>query len=738
VDSDANQQCCPKCQKALDGLQNVCPHCGEDLRGLSPLADTLSGTAIGRLIDGRYKLREKLGEGGMGAVYKVEHVRMGKVCALKLLRPEIATDKKLKSRFHQEARVVSRLTSPNTIQVFDFGELEDGSLYLAMEYLSGRDLSWMLRAGGPLPEEKLLTIGIQVLSSLAEAHEQGVIHRDIKPANVMLVKRRERDDLVKVLDFGIAKLNEGEGRKHITGAADFIGTPSYMSPEQAKGEALDARSDLYSVGAMLFELATGKPPFEAATAMGIITRHLSEPPPRFQQVAPDKVLSPTLENIVRKALAKDRKDRFRNADEMRQALEKLNRSLASLPDDFTPLPNEDTAEMARREDFDQFERSLRVRRTLVPLLAAAVLLTGGALAWRYSSVVPMPNFHERGSESEPNEAPKQATPMELDAPMIGYLGPAPEATQADIDVFALEIAEPSLLKISLTGIPDLNLVLDAHLLPRGGDNVQRVLFIDDAPVGGGELVSGFWAQPGTLYLRVQEHPHPLELDQQRPPREKTRVPYTLEVTKLDVGTAYAEHEPNDTRDTAQKVTEVSKPLVGFLGTFVPETVSTRGVPWATHDFYEVDSAVGAPLVALIVPPADGRLVAVDGSKGGAVSAPQAGVDPTGAPKCVAPCFEAPSRIVLSSPKEGAPYVLRVQAAEWQPQPGKTYEVAFIHGGVNGLDSVLSLASTIAARGQPRIAASLLDMAVAEFPSSPQAQKAIDAAVQFKPVADQRP
>jgi len=142
---------CPKCRRPLDDAPNFCPACGEDLRGLSPESTTLAGPWVGAIIDGRYRLTEKLGEGGMGTVYKVEHVRMGKVLALKLLRPEVARDKKLKQRFHQEARLVSKLSHPNTIQVFDFGELEDGSLYIAMEYLSGRDLAWTLRGHGWLP-----------------------------------------------------------------------------------------------------------------------------------------------------------------------------------------------------------------------------------------------------------------------------------------------------------------------------------------------------------------------------------------------------------------------------------------------------------------------------------------------------------------------------------------------------------------------------------------------------------
>jgi serine/threonine protein kinase len=198
---------CPKCGKALDPNVNFCAACGADLRGTRAGESSLSGPLRDAPIDGRYRILEKLGEGGMGAVYKVEHVRMGKIAALKLMRPDFASDRALTQRFLQEARVVARLSHPNTVQVFDTGSLEDGSLYIAMEYVPGKDLAWQLRASGPISEAKAIGIGLQVLASLQEAHEAGIVHRDIKPANVMVVRRRKSgDDQVKLLDFGIAKL----------------------------------------------------------------------------------------------------------------------------------------------------------------------------------------------------------------------------------------------------------------------------------------------------------------------------------------------------------------------------------------------------------------------------------------------------------------------------------------------------------------------------------------------------
>lgn len=729
-------QTCPKCKQPVEGLPNFCPHCGDDLRGLTPLSDTLSGVAEGRLIDGRYRLREKLGEGGMGAVYKVEHVRMGKVCALKLLRPEVATDKKLKSRFHQEARVVSKLSSANTIQVFDFGELEDGSLYLAMEYVSGRDLAWMLRAQGPFSEEKVLAIGIQVLSSLSEAHEQGVIHRDIKPANVMLVKRRERDDLVKVLDFGIAKLHEGEDRKHITGAADFIGTPLYMSPEQAKGETLDPRSDLYSVGAMLFELVCGRPPFEAPTPMGIVTKHLNETPPRLQQVAPERIVSPAFEQIIRRALAKDREDRFGSADEMREALERVHRTLGQLPNDFTPLPDQDTAEMARREDFDRFERSLRWRRTLVPLLTLMLIALGGYYGFKFWSSGAMPDFHP-AAEQEPNEVPQQASVMKLGDALSGSIGPSTDPQTSDIDVYKLTFTERTPLTVSVSGVEGLNLVLDAHWLKNGAgkdDRPERVLLVDDGPVNQGERVDGLVVEPGTLFIRIQERAHPLELDQHRPPREKSLVNYELKVSRLDASGGTLEREPNDTLKTAQKVEDAEKPLIGFTGAYVPRTAATRDQSWSTHDFFAVKLSA-KDVVALVIPPLNGRIEAQDGSL--AESAPARGkLNADGTAPCTSPCVDKPTLVPLSATEEG--YVLRVQAAENSVEAGAEYRVAFLSGEAHGLDAAISLASTLSGTGKTRIAAEVLQLAVQQFPNSPQVHEAESLLEKLKPLAEDVP
>ncbi len=518
---------CPKCAHALAEAANYCPACGEDLRGLTPTSDTLSGPLAGRVIDGRYRLKEKLGEGGMGTVFKVEHVRMGKVLALKLLRPELGADKQLMARFHQEARVVSRLSHPNTIQVFDFGELDDGSLYIAMEYLPGRDLAWSLRTQGPFSEEQALSIGSQVLASLQEAHEKGIIHRDVKPANVMRVRQKDREDLVKVLDFGIAKLNEGDGRKSITGVADFIGTPAYMSPEQAKGEPLDARSDVYSVGALLFELVTGRAIFTGPTPMSVVTQQLEAVPPRVAEVAPGRPVSPAFEVAVRKALAKAKSERFASAEAMRAALEKIRRELGQGGVDFTPVPGDLGADRANRQDFDRFERGLRMRRVLTPLVAAGVLLAAGLGAFGLFRANATPITYD--AEREPNEVPARATPIALDVEVKGTLGAPPSETESDHDVYVLELSEPTRLTIEASGILDLNLVLEVHHATSAADQPKRLVVMDEHALSGDERVPPLSVPPGLLFIRLSERAHATEPN--RPPRGRATAAYTLKVAR---------------------------------------------------------------------------------------------------------------------------------------------------------------------------------------------------------------
>jgi eukaryotic-like serine/threonine-protein kinase len=315
---------CPSCQAEYEeSTTRFCGRCGSDMRraprGPADRADAIPDPLLGRVIDGRYRVQVKIGQGGMGAVYKVEHLGMGKLAAMKLLHPALTADPELGRRFRREAEAVSRLSSPNTVQVFDFGE-SDGFMYLVMELVRGEDLGAILRRDGPLSFERARTIAIQVCEALSEAHEAGVIHRDLKPENLLISRTRDGRDLVKVLDFGLAKLRDVEELSSVTARGALVGTPFYMSPEQIRGEDLDARSDLYSLGALMYRVLTGDHPFTGSTPVAVLTQHLTEPliPPSKRR--PERKLDRIADVLVMRAMAKAREDRFPSADAFRQAL----------------------------------------------------------------------------------------------------------------------------------------------------------------------------------------------------------------------------------------------------------------------------------------------------------------------------------------------------------------------------------------------------------------------------------
>ena len=256
----------------------------------------------------------------MGLVYRVEHIQLGKIAAMKVLHEDTARNAEAVRRFRTEAQAVSRLSHPNIVQTFDFGQSE-GALYLVMEYVRGEDLAALLKREGPLPFGRAAPLFVQICSALTEAHEAGVIHRDLKPENIVVVARGTGAAHAKVLDFGLAKLRERSDGAEITSRGQVMGTPYYMSPEQVRSEPLDARTDIYSLGATLYRVLTGSPPFEAATPVGVLTKHITDPlePPRAR--APSLNLPPAADAIVVRAMAKAREDRYATAAEVQRDLE---------------------------------------------------------------------------------------------------------------------------------------------------------------------------------------------------------------------------------------------------------------------------------------------------------------------------------------------------------------------------------------------------------------------------------
>jgi serine/threonine-protein kinase len=280
---------------------------------------------IGReLLGGQFRVLEKIGTGGMGSVYKAEQPAMNRMVAIKILHPKLAGRKDLTSRFRREARAMSQLTHPNTVKVFMYGELEDdGSLYIVMEMLEGRNLNQTVRKEGPLPVERAIPILIQCCGALQEAHDLGIVHRDLKPENIFLSKQGGMADYPKVLDFGLAKVTERQmqpGSVILTQEGMVFGTPEFMSPEQAQGKTLDARSDIYSLAVILYEVLTGKLPFSARTPMEYIQKHVTDPIIPLSERVPDRKFDRGLDEVLAKALQKQPDNRYQTAGEFGEAM----------------------------------------------------------------------------------------------------------------------------------------------------------------------------------------------------------------------------------------------------------------------------------------------------------------------------------------------------------------------------------------------------------------------------------
>jgi serine/threonine-protein kinase len=275
---------------------------------------------VGQTLGGTYLIQEKIGSGGMGDVYRAIHKKLESPVAVKIVKRELLAHSAMVNRFQREARAASKLHHPNVVAVTDFGQSEDGTLFMVMEYVTGKSLARVIADDAPLPERRVVHIGAQILSALAVAHANDILHRDLKPENVMLESRRDAPDSVKVLDFGIVKLlAAGATASTLTQAGLVCGTPGYMSPEQLRGDDVDARSDLFSVGVVLYEMLTHKLPFDVQTPMEMLHKHLSEPiaPPSRRRGRP---VSPTLEGLVMQALSAARDERPASAEAMREQL----------------------------------------------------------------------------------------------------------------------------------------------------------------------------------------------------------------------------------------------------------------------------------------------------------------------------------------------------------------------------------------------------------------------------------
>ena len=300
---------CPVCGTEYGDEIRFCQRDGQTLRASNP-----SGDLVGQVIADRYHISKKLGEGGMGAVYLAVHVKMGRQSAIKVMGTGMSHDPEAISRFNREAANASRINHPNVCAVYDFGETEDGTIYLAMEFVEGRTLSSLLKETGPLPLARAVNLLKQCADGLQAAHDLGIVHRDLKPDNIMIVSPKGRE-IVKVVDFGIAKAGTAEPGQNVTKTGLVVGTPEYMSPEQLSGDKVDGRSDIYSLALVFYRMITDTLPFVADTAQETMIKRLTDEPIPLAQARPDSSFPQALQKVMDRALARWPQDRYPSATE---------------------------------------------------------------------------------------------------------------------------------------------------------------------------------------------------------------------------------------------------------------------------------------------------------------------------------------------------------------------------------------------------------------------------------------
>ena len=310
----ADFQCCPKDGSALSSSSELLP---------------------GMVIRDKYQILQQIGSGGMATVYQVRHLAFNEILAIKLINSQLADGDQFNKRLRAEAVIARKLRHPNAVHVEDLDRTEDGRPFIVMEYVEGQNLRTVIRREGPLPSLRALRIAAQVVSALAAAHKLGIIHRDIKPDNIHLIRLPDGSDFVKVLDFGIAKFTQGLSSSALTGSGLVVGTPQYVSPEQAMGKQagdLDGRSDLYTLGIVLYEMVTGRVPFDSDTPVGLLVHHLHTAPVPPDQLRPDLGIPALVSELMMKALQKNPEHRFRNADEMLNAINTSEAEILRVPE----------------------------------------------------------------------------------------------------------------------------------------------------------------------------------------------------------------------------------------------------------------------------------------------------------------------------------------------------------------------------------------------------------------------
>ncbi|RLB63011.1 MAG: hypothetical protein DRI90_07800 [Deltaproteobacteria bacterium] len=622
------------------GFEPTPPPADADKAGADPL--------IGLVVADRYRILERIGRGGMGIVYRVEHVRIAKLLAMKLLAGELSTNKEVVRRFKQEALTVSKLSSPHTVQVFDYG-VWNHLTYLIMEVVEGYDLAQPLRTEGPMPFARLGKLMVQVCSSLAEAHSKGIVHRDVKPENVMIVDDSHGVESAKVVDFGLAKLRENPDLNEVTLQGAVIGTPYYMSPEQVTGEEVDGRTDIYSLGAVMFRAITGTQAFQAATPMGMFTKHLTAPVPSAKARRKKLDIPDGVSDLIEVCMAKDPDDRIQTVEELRDLLIVELTALGLPSSDQLVISGERPSlagrtaagakraqekkradqtstdlgmtQVATRQELESYERKLRRTRYGAWALFGAVLLGGGG-----SAVYALRATHTGygALEKERNDSGADANPLRLGHPVKGHIGQRLDSDKGDRDFYAFDVPgvgeAVTHIALRLTALPNFP---TCSILYRVGFQQPLAQYCTGRASQDLE-VSALSLDPGAYFVAVVQDLNPYGTG---------RVPFVLEnvTDSYELLVALAspaegeEIEPNDVPESAQKL-PTSGVMSGTLAWIGDEDVYCVDPDHAGPIVWQVDDGPRAQGTVLEVTP----LLA--GLPGPVVRVHAAGTKPFGRPR----------------------------------------------------------------------------------------------------------
>jgi serine/threonine-protein kinase len=372
---------CPVCSTEYADDVKFCPNDGQTLRSAAPASDL-----VGQVVADRYHVVKKLGEGGMGQVYLAEHVKMGRRSAIKVMNPVMVHDPDAVARFNREASNASRITHPNVCAIYDFGETPDGLIYLAMEFIEGEPLTDVLEREGALPVPRATAIFLQTADALQAAHDLGIVHRDLKPDNIMLSRKKGGGDTVKVVDFGIAKAVGGDqaGQK-VTKTGLVVGTPEFMSPEQLSGDALDGRSDLYSLALVFYRMLIGKLPFEATSVQETMIKRLTDDPIKLAEARPDLSFPPGLQPVLDTALARTPMERYQSvakfAADVAAVTGRPTAGAVPTTQEKTQLLDATAGATQRMSAQQAAPAAQEKKRSLIPVVAGVVVVLAGGGAW---------------------------------------------------------------------------------------------------------------------------------------------------------------------------------------------------------------------------------------------------------------------------------------------------------------------------------------------------------------------